>query len=125
MQKDDAYWLMVGYVVFFAISAYVGFKAIELVGIQMVWSERYEWYKVAETLGGVAFGGLLTVYVRRDKERGAYYEASIAELRKVTWPTWTDVKRMTLIVCVVVAVFAVILGIFDAAWSNALKLLLT
>ncbi len=125
MQKDDAYWLMVGYVVFFAVSAYIGFKAIEMIGIQMVWSERYEWYKVAETLGGVTFGGLITLYVKRDKARNEYYESAISELRKVTWPTWMDVKRMTIIVCVVVAIFAVILGLFDAAWSGALKFLLT
>jgi preprotein translocase SecE subunit len=125
MHKDDAYWLMVGYVVLFALATYIGFKAIEMVGIQMVWTERYEWYKVAETFGGVVIGGALTWYVKRDQERNQYYEAAIAELRKVTWPTWPDVKRMTIIVCVVVGVFAVILGAFDFLWAEALKLLLT
>jgi len=125
MQKDDAYWLMVSYVVFFTLSAYVGFKAIEMVGVQMVWAERYEWYKVAETLGGVALGLAAVFYVKKDKARNEYYESSISELRKVTWPTWLDVKRMTVIVCVVVAVFAVVLGAFDYVWAEALKILLT
>ena len=42
----------------------------------------------------------------------------------MTWPTAPDVKRMTLVVCVVVAVFAVILAGFDMIWAKALKLLL-
>lgn len=127
MHKDDATWLNVGYVCFALITAYCGFKAIETLGIQMGWAERYDnWYPMVQTFGSVVIGAICGVYVRKAKngENHEYYLASIGELRKVTWPTWPDVKRMTIVVCVVVAFFAVVLGIFDIIWAKALNLIL-
>jgi preprotein translocase subunit SecE len=45
-------------------------------------------------------------------------------MRKVQWPDWENTKKLTMIVCVVVAVFSVILTVFDLAWAKLLKLLL-
>lgn len=124
MSKDDNTWLNVGYVCFAVLMAYFGFKALELVGIQVGWEERYDWFSPAATLLGVIIGLLSTWMIRRDPERHDYLLASIAELRKVTWPSWPDTKRMTVIVCVVVGIFAVIVGIFDVLWTKALNLLI-
>jgi preprotein translocase SecE subunit len=121
MAKDDATWLNVAYVTFFLIMGFIGYKAMELLGIQMGWVERYDWYGFLSTAVAAAFGIGLTLYLRSDPERHEYFLASIGELRKVTWPSWPDTKRMTIVVCIVVAIFAVIVGIFDAAWAWTLK----
>jgi preprotein translocase SecE subunit len=125
MQKDDATWLNVAYVCFLLLISFVAYKLIETVGIQFDWTERYdEWFPTASTIAAVVIGVGGTWWLRADKERHEYFLASIAELRKVTWPSWADIKRMTLIVCVVVVIFAVILAIFDIIWARALKMLL-
>ena len=124
MSKDDATWLNVAYVTFLLLSAYLAYRAIELVGIQSGWLERFEWFGYAATFGAGLLGVGVTWYLRGDAERHEYFLAAIAELRKVSWPTWPDTKRMTIVVCVVIGIFAVIVGIFDLVWAKALKSLL-
>jgi preprotein translocase subunit SecE len=125
MSKDDATWLRVAYAAFGLLMYYVFYKALETVGIQTGWGERFEWFAYAETLGGIALAVACTWYLMMDKERHDYLLASVGELRKVTWPTWADTKRMTVIVGIVVGIFAVILGAFDFVWSQILKRLVT
>ena len=124
MTKDDATWLNVAFVTFFALTAYIGFEAVNTVGIQTGWNEQYDWYSVLATAIGLAIGGALTFYLRMDTARTDYFLAAIGELRKVAWPTVADTKRMTIVVCVVVGVFAVIVSIFDLLWAKALRLLI-
>ncbi len=125
MSKDDAAWLNVAYVCFLVLVAYCGYKALETVGVQTGWSERFEWYEYLATIGGILIGVGSTWFLRADSERHEYLLSSIAELRKVTWPSWQDTKRMTIIVVVVVGIFAVIVSIFDVVWARALGMLLT
>ncbi len=124
MSKDDATWLNVAYVTFLLISAYLAYQAIELVGIQTGWVERFDWFGYAATVAGGAAGIAAAWFLRSDAERHEYFLSAIAELRKVSWPTWPDTKRMTVVVCIVVGIFAVIVGIFDLIWAKALKSLL-
>jgi preprotein translocase SecE subunit len=124
MSKDDAAWLNVAYVVFFVLSSFVFFKAVETLGVQTGWSERFDWYAAAQVVLGLVLGVSVTFYLRQDGTRHEYFLASIGELRKVTWPSWPDTKRMTIVVCVVVGIFAVIVSLFDLVWAKALKLLL-
>lgn len=124
MSKDDAAWLNVAYMVFFAILAYVFYRFVDTFGIQYGWVERYEWFSYLSVFLGLVGGSLTTYWLRSDHERADFYLASIGELRKVTWPTWPDTKRMTVIVCIVVGIFAVIVSIFDLIWARALKVLI-
>ena len=121
MTKDDATWLSVAYVAFAVLSGFFLFQAFDTLGVQTGWLERYDWWTPVATLLavviGVAGAGLLRAY----KQRNEYFLSCIAELRKVSWPTWTDTKRMTLIVVVVVGIFAVIVGLFDLVWAGMLK----
>ena len=126
MGKDDNTWLRICYVAFFLLITFIGKSAANMLGIQMGWVERYDaWYPAAQTVFGLLLAAGLTYYFANDKERREYHLACIAELRKVTWPSWPDVKRMTVVVCIVVAVFAVILGVFDFLWAGALAQLMT
>lgn len=124
MSKDDAAWVNVAYVIFFVLASFVVFKAFETLGVQTGWAERFEWYAPTQVALGLVLGGGLTFALRKDQEKYDYFLASIGELRKVTWPNWSDTKRMTIVVCVVVGIFAVIVSMFDLVWAKALKLLL-
>ena len=43
-----------------------------------------------------------------------------AEVRKVTWPTWPDLRRTTVIVSAFVIVIGIIIGIMDVISSKVL-----
>ena len=45
-----------------------------------------------------------------------------SELKKVTWPTAKEVRTATTTVIVMAIISAVILGVFDLAWSNLTEL---
>jgi len=119
--KDDAFWLNAAYIVFLLLTAYVTFKAAETIGIQTGWLERFEWFHYAAYLVSGAAGVGAAWALRADPARNEYFLAAIGELRKVAWPSWPDTKRMTLVVCIVVGIFAVIVGVFDFFWSWTLK----
>ena len=125
MQKDDATWLRTAYSVFTLLAAFVFWKLFMFIGLKTGWLERYEaGFNVGSVLAGVVCGVLLTWLIASDKERHEYLLASVGEMRKVQWPDWENTKKLTMIVCVVVAVFSVILTVFDMAWAKLLKLLL-
>ena len=46
-----------------------------------------------------------------------------SELKKVTWPTAKEVRTATTVVFVMSLVSAVILGVFDLAWTNLTELI--
>ncbi len=124
MSKDDATWLVICYLAAGLIAMIIGYYAIDTLGVQTGWSERYdEWFPFARSIGSIAIGVIGVAILRTDRERHEYFLTSIGELRKVTWPTVDDTKKMTLVVVVVVAIFGVILAVFDLFWAWAFKLL--
>ncbi len=126
MNKDDSYWLKVAYVIFAVLVGLMVWKASVTLGVQTGWSDRYDTvYHTSATVLSVALGLLSVWILARDKERHEYFLASIGELRKVTWPSLPDTRRMTVIVCIVVGIFAVILAVFDLIWAKVFALLLT
>lgn len=124
MSKDDATWLNVAYICFLVLTGFFAYKAVELVGVQTGYAERFEWWAYVGLLVGILIGVVATWYLQRDPERHDYLLSAIAELRKVTWPSWSDTKRMTIVVCIVCGIFAVIVGVFDVLWAKALNLLI-
>lgn len=42
-----------------------------------------------------------------------FYRETVGELRKVSWPTWPEARRLTLIVIVVLVVMGLLLGGVD------------
>lgn len=125
MTKDDATWLNVAYVAFAVLTGFFCFEAFDTLGVQTGWIERFDWWKPVSTFASLILGIGGAVLLKSNKERNEYFLSSIAELRKVSWPTWADTKRMTIIVVVVVGIFAVIVGVFDVVWARVLKVLIT
>jgi preprotein translocase subunit SecE len=44
------------------------------------------------------------------------------ELSKVTWPTWKDTKRATVVVIITTLIIASILGLLDLVWGSVSRL---
>ena len=53
----------------------------------------------------------------------SFVDESIAELRKVTWPTREQVRNLTVLVLVVSAAVGAYIGFFDFVWTQALKVM--
>lgn len=125
MTKSDSAWLGYCYVALILVAAYVFHQAIYTLGVQTMWVEKYdEYYPIFNNLSSVALGLLTVYFYTRSKERREYHLSVIAEIRKVRWPTIDNTKKMTLIVVVVVAIFSVILFVFDSLWLWILRMFL-
>ena len=53
-----------------------------------------------------------------------YFNETRGELRKVTWPTWTEAKNLTIVVLIVTGVMSLILGVLDLVFSRFFALIL-
>lgn len=126
VKKDDAFYLRLAYVIFAGLLAFTSYKALGTIGLQTGLSEKFdELFQPISLVLALLIGGLSTLVLSRNSDRHEYYLASVAELRKVTWPTFIDTRRMTIVVCVVVGVFALILAAFDLLWAEVLGIILT
>jgi preprotein translocase subunit SecE len=54
----------------------------------------------------------------------AFFRETSGELRKVSWPTWPEVRQLTGLVLLVMIVMGFILGLTDGAAHGVLNLLL-
>jgi len=54
-------------------------------------------------------------------ERSNYFADVVGELRKVVWPTWDELRRMTGIVLLTVVILAALIGVADLLLSIAVK----
>ncbi|MEA4909434.1 MAG: preprotein translocase subunit SecE [Chloroflexi bacterium] len=52
-----------------------------------------------------------------------WWRETIGELRKVSWPTMPEARRLTIIVLVVMAVMGIFLGLLDYGFSTLITLL--
>lgn len=125
MQKDDSTWLRTGYAILAVVVAFVFWKAFMFAGLKAGLLERNEAaLNVGSVLGSIVLSALIVWLIARKPERHEYLLASIAELRKVHWPTWENTKKLTMVVVVVVAIFSGILTVFDLVWAKILHLML-
>ena len=54
----------------------------------------------------------------------SFFRETTGELRKVSWPTWPEVRQLTGIVLLVMVVMGLILGVTDAGARGLLNALL-
>lgn len=52
-----------------------------------------------------------------------FFRDVVHELKKVSWPTRKEVFKYTVIVLITIAIFAVMLGIFDFIWVKLIDVL--
>jgi preprotein translocase SecE subunit len=65
---------------------------------------------------------LAIVTYRSERVYGFAMEVS-GELKKVSWPTAKEVKTATLVVIVMTIICAMIVGLYDFAWSSLTKII--
>ena len=63
-------------------------------------------------------------FKRTFKAIGKWFRGMKSELKKVVWPTWSQLLNNTLVVIVVSAIVAVIVGLFDFAAMSGINALL-
>jgi len=54
----------------------------------------------------------------------SFFRETTGELRKVSWPTWTEARQLTWLVILVMVFVGIILGITDGAARGLLSLFL-
>jgi preprotein translocase subunit SecE len=54
----------------------------------------------------------------------AFFKETVGELRKVSWPTWPEVRQLTTIVIAVMFIMGAILGLTDGGARELLNLIL-
>jgi preprotein translocase subunit SecE len=59
------------------------------------------------------------VFAATQRSQGFLREVR-AELRKVSWPTWEDLRRSTFIITVIVIVIGIVIGVMDFMFSKIL-----
>ncbi|HWU43045.1 MAG TPA: preprotein translocase subunit SecE, partial [Bdellovibrio sp.] len=69
----------------------------------------------------VAIGLIAFFVLFLNPKSQTWADESIAELRKVVWPSRKDTIAMTTVVCVMVVVCGIALGLFDLAASQLIK----
>lgn len=105
-------WVQIAFMAFGLLTLWLLDKIITL-----IWDRFAEPQPSLVTLTSavVAIGITLVLY-RREPVSRAVYEV-IAELAKVSWPARKETQVSTVVVIVTSIVAAVIIGLFDAAWS--------
>ena len=59
---------------------------------------------------------------KRENAIKRFWRETIGELKKVSWPTWPEARRLTLIVIVVLVLMAIFLGAVDWVGNELLLL---
>lgn len=80
----------------------------------------------SETIIAVASGlvaAIAAVAAFRAKKVHTFVTEVCVELSKVTWPTRKETWSQTIVVIIVSAIAAVILGVFDGVWSKITDLI--
>lgn len=77
-------------------------------------------FKISLASGAIAIIAGIALY-RNDRVFTLANEVA-GELKKVTWPTAKEVRTATVVVVVMSVVSAIILGVFDLAWTNLTEL---
>jgi preprotein translocase subunit SecE len=61
---------------------------------------------------------------KRENRLQRFFRETIGELRRVSWPTWPEARRLTLIVVVVLVIMAVFLWVVDLSAERILSLVI-
>jgi preprotein translocase subunit SecE len=59
---------------------------------------------------------------KRENAIRRFFRETIGELRRVSWPTWPEARRLTIIVIIVLVIMAMFLWVVDEAAVKILAL---
>lgn len=78
-------------------------------------------FRLAQLTAMIASIGI-AIWLRRNERVHEYAMEVGQELSKVTWPTWKDTKRATIVVIITTLIIASILGLLDLVWGAVSRL---
>ncbi len=64
------------------------------------------------------------IQVKKPNAIQRWWKETIGELRKVSWPTLSEARRLTVIVLGVMVATAILLGVLDFVFSKVVTLIL-
>ena len=67
---------------------------------------------------GILLAAVATIWAYRHQRTQQGATETVAELRKVTWPTRKETSQATVVVIITVIIAAIFLQIFDLIWSK-------
>ncbi len=80
------------------------------------------WAEGGAALVALGLAAAAVEYTRRNERANKFGVEAVAEIRKVTWPGWKDVRGTTLVVIGVTFVVAGILFVFDKIYDFIMNL---
>ncbi len=69
------------------------------------------------TILGLGLAGAAALYLWTNSRTNAISMEIVAELRKVSWPSFAETRAATVAVVVFSLIAAIVLGLFDVAWQ--------
>jgi preprotein translocase subunit SecE len=75
------------------------------------------------TLGAAVTTAILFVVTYRSERIHGFAVEVSNELKKVSWPTGKEVRTATLVVMIMTFISAIIIGLYDFAWSSITKII--
>ncbi len=123
-QKMLTYWLYgLGLVVAFIIYSFFTSMAEVVTTLFFTQLDLPEmWVQAASATLSIVLVVLLVEYIKRQEKTNRFGSEVVAELRKVAWPSWLDVRGTTLVVIGVTLVISLILFVFDKIYDGLLTL---
>lgn len=82
-------------------------------------------YVSVTTLIALGLAGVLTFLLYKRPDTFDYLSDVVIEMRKVTWPSWGETKRSTIIVIVFTIVLSLYLAVFDQVWKYLTDFIIT
>lgn len=67
--------------------------------------------------------GKQNLFQRTGEGTKRWWRETVGELRRVSWPSWQETRRMTIIVLIVMLAMSALLGLFDFVFSQIMNLL--
>ena len=89
-------------------------------------AKKFDWTSLIVTLVFVVIVAVIAVvyYVKNTEKVKEFWRGYKGELKNITWLSKKELKRSTVVVCVIVIIAVVVIALFDYVFSNAIWLLM-
>lgn len=94
------------------------FAYIMVMATDWIWGYFQKPPRMTVNVVGLVLAATGTWLLWRHRQTQQSAAETVAELRKVTWPTRKETSQATVVVIVTVIIAAMILQVFDAIWSR-------
>ena len=105
-------WVQFAFIALFGLSFWLYGKIVEV-----VWDQFAEPRQIPIALTALLIAVISTFIIYKHPKANPFMHEAASELQKVTWPTRKETWSNTVVVVITSIISALILFVFDAAWS--------